>query len=125
MRKTIRKLKGKIRGKDHSSHTTDRQAKILRETDLRVLGPLCRYDSNLSGSKIGDLVRISQVRTGEGDGDGNERWEGKIGEYTSIKMGAYQRKAVAHASDLEDDIPEAATASGTKASDKQPAKPVA
>ncbi len=85
MRKTIRKLKGQIRGKGHSSYTTDRQAKILRDTDLRVLGPLCRYDSNLSGSKIWDLVRISQVRTGEGDG--NRRWEGEIGEYTSIKMG--------------------------------------
>ncbi|PSR76841.1 hypothetical protein PHLCEN_2v8155 [Hermanssonia centrifuga] len=36
-----------------------------------------------------------------------------------------KRKAVAHASDSEDDIPEAATASRTKASDKRPAKPVA
>ena len=61
MRKTIRKLKGQIRGKGHSSHTTDRQAKILRETDLRVLGPLFRYDSNLSGAKIGDLVRRSGI----------------------------------------------------------------
>ena len=92
MRKTIRKLKGQIRGKGHSSHTTDRQAKILWETDLRVLGPLCRYDSNLSGLKIGDLVRRSGIwlESHRLELVKETETECEIGEYTSIKMGVYQ-----------------------------------